>query len=106
MLPILKSLGSSVTLVGPVGAGNVTKLANQIIVACNIVAIGEALVLATRAGIDPAALFNAIKGVRVGRALLNAKARMVISRNFKPGFPIRLHDKGLLNALAAAQSLK
>lgn len=105
-LPILKSIGSSVTLVGPVGAGNVTKLANQIIVACNIAAMGEALVLATRAGLDPDAVFNAIKGGLAGSAVLNSKAPMVIGRNFKPGFRIRLHQKDLRNALSAAESMK
>src|ERR1019366_6320637 len=106
MAPVLRTMGSSVTLTGPVGAGNVTKLANQIIVACNIAAIGEALVLATRAGIDPDAVFNAIKGGLAGSAVLNAKAPMVISRNFKAGFRIRLHQKDLRNALSVAESLK
>jgi 2-hydroxy-3-oxopropionate reductase len=105
-LPILEKLGSSVTLTGPVGAGNVTKLANQIIVACNIAAMGEALVLATRAGIDPEAVFNAIKGGLAGSTVLNAKAPMVLERNFKPGFRIRLHQKDLRNALLAAESMK
>ena len=91
--PILQTMGSSVTLTGPVGAGNVTKLANQIIVACNIAAMGEALVLATRAGLDPEVVFNAIKGGLAGSTVLNAKAPMVIARNFKPGFRIRLHQK-------------
>ncbi|MCC6860982.1 MAG: 2-hydroxy-3-oxopropionate reductase [Bryobacterales bacterium] len=103
---ILAAMGSSVTLTGPVGAGNVTKLANQIIVACNIAAMGEALVLATKAGLDPEVVFNAIKGGLAGSTVLNAKAPMVISRNFKPGFRIRLHQKDLRNALLAGESLK
>ena len=106
VLPILRKLGSSVTLTGPVGAGNVTKLANQIMVACNIAAMGEALVLATRAGLDPEVVFNAVKGGLAGSAVLNAKAPMVIDRNFKPGFRIRLHQKDLRNALLAAEELK
>ena len=106
MLPILQAMGSSVTLVGPVGAGNVTKLANQIMVACNIAAMGEALVLATRAGLDPNVVFNAVKGGLAGSTVLNAKAPMVIARNFKPGFRIRLHEKDLRNALLAAESMK
>ena len=104
--PILQAMGSSVTLTGPVGAGNVTKLANQIMVACNIAAMGEALVLATKAGLDPEVVFNAVKGGLAGSTVLNAKAPMVISRNFKPGFRIRLHQKDLRNALLAAESLK
>jgi 2-hydroxy-3-oxopropionate reductase len=106
VVPILQKLGSSVTLTGPVGAGNVTKLANQIMVACNIAAMGEALVLATRAGLDPEIVFNAVKGGLAGSAVLNAKAPMVIARNFKPGFRIELHEKDLRNALLAAESLK
>ena len=104
--PILEKMGSSVTLTGPVGAGNVTKLANQIMVACNIAAMGEALVLATRAGLDPEVVFNAVKGGLAGSTVLNAKAPMVIDRNFKPGFRINLHQKDLRNALLAAESMK
>jgi len=104
--PILEKLGSTVTLTGPIGAGNVTKLANQIMVACNIAAMGEALVLATRAGLDPEVVFNAVKGGLAGSTVLNAKAPMVIARNFKPGFRIRLHQKDLRNALLAGESLK
>jgi 2-hydroxy-3-oxopropionate reductase len=104
--PILAKMGSTVTLTGPVGAGNVTKLANQIMVACNIAAMGEALVLATRAGLDPEVVFNAVKGGLAGSTVLNAKAPMVISRNFKPGFRIKLHQKDLRNALLAAESMK
>ena len=106
MLPIFQKMGSSVTLTGAVGAGNVTKLANQIIVACNIAAVGEALVLATRAGLDPEVVFNAIKGGLAGSTVLNAKAPMAIARNFKPGFRIKLHQKDLRNALLAAESMK
>ena len=104
--PILEKMGSAVTLTGPVGAGNTTKLANQIMVACNIAAMGEALVLATRAGLDPEVVFNAVKGGLAGSTVLNVKAPMVIARNFKPGFRIELHQKDLRNALLAAESLK
>jgi 2-hydroxy-3-oxopropionate reductase len=106
MQPILASMGSTVTLTGPIGAGNVTKLANQIMVACNIAAMGEALVLATKAGLDPEVVFNAVKGGLAGSTVLNAKAPMVIGRNFKPGFRIKLHQKDLRNALLAAESMK
>jgi 2-hydroxy-3-oxopropionate reductase len=104
--PILKNMGASVTLTGPVGAGNVTKLANQIMVACNIAAMGEALTLATKAGLDPEVVFNAVKGGLAGSNVLNAKAPMVSSRNFQPGFRIALHQKDLRNALLAAESMK
>jgi 2-hydroxy-3-oxopropionate reductase len=103
--PILKVMGSSVVWTGPAGAGNVTKLANQIIVACNIAAMGEALVLATKAGVDPETVFEAIRGGLAGSTVLEAKAPMVLRRDFKPGFRIRLHHKDLRNALQAAESL-
>ncbi len=102
--PILKCLGSSVTLTGPVGAGNTTKLANQIMVACNIAAMGEALTLATRCGLNPEVVFNAVKGGLAGSAVLNAKAPMLMARNFKPGFRINLHQKDLRNALKTAEA--
>jgi len=103
---LLKCMGSTVTHTGPVGAGNTTKLANQIMVACNIAAMGEALALATRCGLDPEVVFNAVKGGLAGSAVLNAKAPMLIARNFKPGFTIRLHQKDLRNALQAAEANK
>ncbi len=102
--PLLQCMGSSVTRTGGVGAGNVTKLANQIIVACNIAAMSEAFVLADRCGVDSEAVFHAIKGGLAGSTVLNAKAPMVIARNFKPGFRIRLHQKDLRNALLTAEA--
>jgi 2-hydroxy-3-oxopropionate reductase len=102
--PLLQCMGSSVTLTGAVGAGNVTKLANQIMVACNIAAMGEALVLATRCGLDPEIVLNAVKGGLAGSAVLNAKGPMLIARNFKPGFKIQLHQKDLRNALQTAET--
>jgi len=103
---VLRCMGSSATLTGPVGAGNVTKLANQIMVAVNIAGMSEGLVLATKAGLDPEVVFNAVKGGLAGSTVLNAKAPMVIGRNFKPGFRVRLHQKDLRNALLAAESMK
>ncbi len=102
--PLLKCMGSTVTLTGPVGAGNTTKLANQIMVACNIAAMGEALALATSCGLDPEVVFNAVKGGLAGSAVLNAKGPMLIARNFKPGFKIQLHQKDLRNALQTSES--
>ena len=106
VLPLFQAMGSSATLTGPIGAGNVTKLANQMMVAVNIAAMGEALVLATKAGLDPEVVFNAVKGGLAGSTVLNAKAPMVIARNFTPGFRIRLHQKDLRNALLVAESMK
>jgi 2-hydroxy-3-oxopropionate reductase len=89
--PILEKMGSSVVLVGDVGAGNVTKLANQIIVALNIAAVSEALVLAVKAGVKPQPVFDAIKGGLAGSAVMNAKVPMILDGSFKPGFLIELH---------------
>jgi len=103
--PILEKMGSSVVRVGGIGAGNVTKLANQIVVALNIAAVSEAFVLATRAGVNPEAVFNAIKGGLAGSTVMNAKVPMILDGNFKPGFRIELHIKDLQNALDTAHAL-
>ena len=102
---LLKILGSNVVLTGDVGAGNITKLANQIIVAANIEALSEALVLAQKAGVDPERVFNAIRGGLAGSAVMEAKAPMMLERNFRAGFRIRLHQKDLRNVLQTAQEL-
>ena len=103
--PILLTMGSSVVLCGGIGAGNTTKLANQIIVACNIQALAEALALAQKAGVDPELVFQAIKGGLAGSTVMNAKAPMMIAGNDKPGFKIDLHIKDLNNALDCAHSV-
>ncbi|QTF09012.1 2-hydroxy-3-oxopropionate reductase [Brenneria izadpanahii] len=96
---ILKVMAASVVHTGDIGAGNVTKLANQVIVALNIAAMSEALVLATKAGVNPELVYQAIRGGLAGSTVLDAKAPMVLDRNFKPGFRIDLHIKDLANAL-------
>ncbi|WP_145572057.1 2-hydroxy-3-oxopropionate reductase [Yersinia bercovieri] len=96
---IMKAMGGSVVHTGDIGAGNVTKLANQVVVALNIAAMSEALVLATKAGVNPDLVFQAIRGGLAGSTVLEAKAPMVMDRNFKPGFRIDLHIKDLANAL-------
>ena len=103
--PILEKMGASVVLVGDIGAGNVTKLANQIVVALNIAAVSEAFVLATKAGVDPAKVFDAIKGGLAGSTVMNAKVPMILEGNFKPGFRIELHIKDLQNALDTGHNL-
>ena len=103
-LPLLKSMGSSVVRTGEIGSGNVTKLANQIIVALNIAAVSEAFTLATKAGVDPQRVFEAIKGGLAGSTVMNAKVPLMLNRNFKPGFKINLHIKDLENALETAHS--
>lgn len=102
---LLLTMGASAVRCGEVGAGNTTKLANQIIVACNIQALGEALMLAKKAGVDPELVFQAIKGGLAGSTVMNAKAPMMIAGNDKPGFKIDLHIKDLNNALDCAHSV-
>lgn len=99
---LLMTMASSVTYVGEVGAGNVTKLANQMIVAINIAAVSEALSLATKAGVDPELVYEAIKGGLAGSNVLNQKAPKILAQDFAPGFRIELHIKDLQNALDAA----
>ena len=102
---ILGAMGSSVTRVGDIGSGNVAKLANQIIVALNIAAVSEAMVLATKAGVDPEKVFQAIRGGLAGSAVLEAKMPLALKGNFKPGFRIELHIKDMANALDTAHEL-
>jgi 2-hydroxy-3-oxopropionate reductase len=102
---LLAKMGASVTHVGAVGSGNVTKLVNQIIVALNIAAVSEALVLATKAGVNPERVFDAIKGGLAGSTVMNAKVPMILAGNFKPGFRIELHIKDLMNAMDTAHEL-
>lgn len=96
---ILDAVAASVVHVGPIGAGNTAKLANQVVVALNIAAVSEALVLAQKAGVDPAAVVAAIRGGLAGSTVLDAKSPMMLAHDFKPGFRINLHIKDLLNAL-------
>lgn len=105
MKPILSTMGASVVRCGEIGAGNTTKLANQVIVACNIQALAEALTLAQKAGVDPNLVFDAIRGGLAGSTVMNAKAPMMIAGNDKPGFKIDLHIKDLNNALDCAHSV-
>ena len=102
---LLGAMGASVVRCGEVGAGNTTKLANQIIVACNIQALSEALTLAKMAGVEPQLVFEAIRGGLAGSTVMNAKAPMMIAGNDKPGFKIDLHIKDLNNALDCAHSV-
>jgi len=102
---LLEVMGGSVVLCGGYGAGNTTKLANQIIVAINIEAVSEALVLAKKAGLDPRVVYEAIKGGLAGSTVLDAKGSMMIEGNFTPGFRVKLHQKDLNNALITGKEL-
>jgi len=105
VLPLFKVIGSLYTLVGDIGAGNFAKLSNQIIVAINIAAVSEALMLAEKAGLSPTKIFNAIRGGLAGSAVLESKVPMIINKDFKPGFKIKLHKKDIQNVLHAGSAL-
>jgi len=102
---ILLVMGATAVHCGPVGAGNTTKLANQVIVALNIAAVSEAFTLVRKAGVDPHLVFEAIKGGLAGSTVMNAKAPMMMDGNFKPGFKIDLHIKDLGNAMDTAHGV-
>jgi 2-hydroxy-3-oxopropionate reductase len=102
---ILDVMGGSVTLVGSIGAGQTTKLANQIIVAINIAAVAEALTMGKKAGVDPEAIFNAIRGGLAGSQCLEDKAPRMFEGRYDPGFRIRLHVKDLTNVLETSREI-
>ena len=103
--PILEKMGKNITLVGAAGAGQITKVANQIIVALNIAAVGEALVFASKAGADPAKVRQALMGGFASSRILEVHGERMIKRTFAPGFRIALHQKDLNLALQSARSL-
>ena len=88
---VLMDMAGTVTYVGDLGAGNIAKLANQIVVACNIAAVVEALTFSKKVGADPELVYKAIRGGLAGSTVMDAKAPMMIEGNFKPGFRIELH---------------
>ena len=102
---VLAAMGSSVVLSGNVGAGNVTKLCNQTIVAVNIAVLAEALQMGQMCGVEPQKIFEAIKGGLAGSTVMNAKAPMMMDQNFQPGFRIDLHIKDLNNVVDAAKAV-
>ena len=103
--PLFDILGKSAILCGKHGAGQVTKLANQICVGANIHALAEALALAAKSGVNPETVYKAIQGGLAGSNVINAKAPMMVDRNFEPGFRIELHYKDINNAMEAARDL-
>ena len=102
---IMKVMAGSVVYVGEIGAGNIAKLCNQAVVAINIAAVSEALILAKKAGVDPELVFQAIRGGLAGSTVMEAKAPMMMDRNFKPGFRIDLHIKDLNNVLETSHGV-
>ena len=104
--PVFAAMGRTITLVGPNGSGSVTKLANQVIVNLNIAAVSEALILATKAGADPKKVYEAIRGGLAGSTVLDAKAPMMYSRNFKPGGPLAINLKDITNVMDTAKGME
>jgi 2-hydroxy-3-oxopropionate reductase len=103
--PLFEKLGKNITLVGGNGDGQTTKVANQIIVALNIAAVGEALVFASKAGADPAKVRQALMGGFAASRILEVHGERMIKRTFAPGFRIALHQKDLNLALQGAKAL-
>jgi 2-hydroxy-3-oxopropionate reductase len=104
-LPLLEKMGKNITLVGGNGDGQTTKVANQIIVALTIEAVGEALVFASRAGADPAKVRQALMGGFAASRILEVHGDRMVKRTFDPGFRISLHQKDLNLALNSARQL-
>ncbi len=103
--PLLELMGKNITLVGDNGAGQTCKVANQIIVALTIEAVGEALLFASKAGVDPARVREALMGGFAGSKILEVHGERMIKRTFDPGFRIDLHQKDLNLALSGARAL-
>ena len=103
--PIFELMGKNITLVGGNGDGQITKVANQIIVALNIEAVGEALLLAAKAGADPAKVRQALMGGFANSRILEVHGERMVKRSFDPGFRIELHQKDLNLALTTARQL-
>lgn len=102
---VMKAMAASVVRTGDIGAGNVTKLANQVMVAIHIAAMSEAFVLASKAGVEPELVYQAIRGGLAGSTVLDAKAPLVMDRKFDPGFRINLHIKDLANVLETSREV-
>jgi len=103
--PLFELMGKNITLVGDVGAGQTTKVANQIIVALNIEAVAEALLFASKAGADPAKVRQALMGGFAASRILEVHGERMIKRTFDPGFRIELHQKDLNLALQGARAM-
>jgi 2-hydroxy-3-oxopropionate reductase len=104
-LPMFQALGKTITLLGPLGAGGFTKLANQVIVAVNLTALGEALTLARKAGLDRALTLKALGGGLAGSRCLDQKTPNYISGTYNPGFKIDLHFKDLGLIMESSRAL-
>jgi 2-hydroxy-3-oxopropionate reductase len=105
VLPIFQAMGRTITLLGPLGSGGFTKLANQIIVAVNLTALGEALTLAKKAGLDRELTLKALGGGLAGSKCLEQKTPNYVSNTYKPGFKVDLHYKDLGLIMESARAL-
>ena len=103
--PLFELMGKNITLVGANGAGQTAKVANQIVVALTVEAVGEALLFASKAGVDPARVRDALMGGFAGSKIMEIHGERMIKRTFKPGFRIELHQKDLNLALSGARAL-
>jgi 2-hydroxy-3-oxopropionate reductase len=104
-LPLLQTMGKTITRVGELGAGQVTKACNQVVIAATLAGIAEALVLGAKAGVDPALIRQALLGGYAGSRLLEVHGQRMIEHAFDPGFFVKLHDKDLHIVLDMARSL-
>lgn len=102
---LLMAMAASVVYVGEIGAGNIAKLCNQIVVAINIAAVSEAMSLAKKAGVSPDLVYQAIRGGLAGSTVMDAKAPMMMDRKFDPGFRIDLHIKDMNNIIETAHGV-
>jgi 2-hydroxy-3-oxopropionate reductase len=105
VLPVLQAMGKTITLLGPLGFGGFTKLANQIIVAVNLTALGEALTLAKKAGLDRELTLKALAGGLAGSKCMEQKTANYVAGSYKPGFKIDLHFKDLGLIMESARTL-
>lgn len=104
-LPLLQTMGKTIVRVGDLGAGQVTKACNQVVIAATLAGIAEALVMGAKAGVDPALIRQALMGGYAGSRLLEVHGERMIQHAFDPGFFVRLHNKDLYIVLEMARSL-
>ena len=104
-VPVFRPMSETITRTGEIGSGCMTKLANQIIVGVNIAGVAEALALAAKGGVDPAVVFEAIRGGFAGSVVMETKAPMMLDRNFEPGARVEIHMKDMVNVLETAHAL-
>jgi len=104
-LPLLQTMGKTITRVGDLGAGQVTKACNQVVIAATLAGIAEALVLGAKAGVDPSLIRQALLGGYAGSRLLEVHGQRMIDHAFDPGFFVKLHDKDLHIVLDMARGL-